>query len=82
MIIRYELHISCYLNIIVNCNASGRHHQATIHYNDMATNPHFMGTNNCKRSIHTTAFSHIREKSVKQFIIFVRHRHSMVQAKD
>ena len=80
MIIRYQLYVGGYLNIIVNRNTTGRHHQATIHYNDMAANLHLMGTNDSKRGIHTTAFPHIWKKTMKQPIIFVRHRHSMVQA--
>ena len=52
MIIRYKLYIGSYLNIIVNRDTTGRHHQATIHDNDMAANLHLMGTNDSKRDSH------------------------------
>lgn len=79
VIIRYELYVGCNLNIIVDCNASSRHHQTAIHDNNVIPNLHVMRANYGKRSIHSAVCSHAREKPVKQIVVFFCHWHGMVK---
>lgn len=81
MIVRYQLHVGGNLRIVINGDAAGRHHQASVHDNDAPSYLYLMGTHYGDGSVDAAPFSHIGKQPVKQFIILFCHRHCMVQSK-
>lgn len=74
-----ELCVGCNLNIIIDCNASSRHHQAAIHDNNAIPNFHVMRANDGKWSIHPAVCSQAWKKLVQQIVVFFRYWHGMVK---
>ena len=79
MIVGDQLRIGGNLRVIVNGDPSCRHHQAAGHYYHAFANLHLMRSDNSYRCHHTRTLPHRREKLMQEPVIFLGHRHGVVQ---